>query len=227
MEKKDYSKLDKQLAICDVADTDAEPLILEDIAIPAANLESFMDDFRKLACERYGGATSAELLNEDDGDASMEASRKKYLEEQTEALMRAATKIISGQQFNLSICLSECTYRVLCPPRSRIDSSSSRSTRFLSDLPNRSSFQTTTVSPTRAYSSISSRAGRDASAPLATSKANNLSGGITTRGSFGSARLEKTLTSIYMTRARRSWFQYGVVSRHLGACCGLLYVEPS
>lgn len=100
MTEKDYSKLSKTLIITDMYETDAEPLVLGGVAIPAERCEEFIEAVEKLAVEQFGGATFGELLDNDLEDGAAKASSTQYGKEQVDAVLQAATKILkqaSGQ----------------------------------------------------------------------------------------------------------------------------------
>lgn len=97
MTEKDYSKLSKTLIITDMYETDAEPLVLGGVAIPAERCEEFIEAVEKLAVEQFGGATFGELLDNDLDDEAVRASDEQYTREQIDAMMEAATKILEDE----------------------------------------------------------------------------------------------------------------------------------
>lgn len=96
MTEKDYSKLSKTLIITDMYETDAEPLVLGGVAIPAERCEEFIEAVEKLAVEQFGGATFGELLDNDLDDEAARASSEQYTQEQINAMMDAAVRIVKG-----------------------------------------------------------------------------------------------------------------------------------
>ncbi|EHF02635.1 hypothetical protein HMPREF1008_00280 [Olsenella sp. oral taxon 809 str. F0356] len=94
MTERDYSKLSKTLIITDMYETDAEPLVLGGVAIPAERCEEFIEAVEKLAVEQFGGATFGELLDNDLEDEAASASSIQYDKEQVDAVLQVATKIL-------------------------------------------------------------------------------------------------------------------------------------
>ena len=94
MTEKDYSKLSKTLIITDMYATEAAPLVLGGVAIPAERCEEFIKAVEKLAVEQFGGATFGELLDNDFEDEAASASSIQYDKEQVDAVLQAATKTL-------------------------------------------------------------------------------------------------------------------------------------
>ena len=93
--KKDYSELDRQVILIDMYEDMEDPDILAGIAIASEDLEAFLRDVRELACTKYGGATFAELLDEDLDDESMDASSKRNFRDRVDALIELAEQIMA------------------------------------------------------------------------------------------------------------------------------------
>ena len=73
---RDFSELDLQLVMYDFNDTEDErdDNLTAGVAIRAEDAAAFAADVEKLAVEKYGGATFADLLDEDVDDESMAAA---------------------------------------------------------------------------------------------------------------------------------------------------------
>ena len=94
MTEKDYSKLSKTLIITDMYETDAKPLALGGVAIPAERCEGFIEAVEKLAVEQFGGTTFGELLDNDLEDETAKASSTQYDKEQIDTMLDAAKRIV-------------------------------------------------------------------------------------------------------------------------------------
>lgn len=96
MNKKDYSKLDKQFIVLDMYEDREDSDVVAGVAIPSEFAEEFATEVEKLAVEKFGGATFAELLEHDEEDASMTASSRKNFEEQVGRVIAAAERIVGN-----------------------------------------------------------------------------------------------------------------------------------
>lgn len=95
---KDYSKLNKQLVMIDMYEDREDCDIVAGVAIPSELADEFAAEVERLAVEKYGGATFAELLEYDEDDESMEAATKKNFAEQVERVLATAERIIKNDR---------------------------------------------------------------------------------------------------------------------------------
>lgn len=96
MSKQDYSRLSKTLIITDMYETDAEPLVLGGVAIPAERCSEFIKAVENLAVEQFDGATFEQLLDNDLDDEAARASIEQYSREQIDAMMDSAIHILKN-----------------------------------------------------------------------------------------------------------------------------------
>ena len=75
--EKNFAELDLQLVMFDMNDTEEEreDNVVAGVAIRAEDAAAFAADVERLAGEKYGGATFADLLEEDPEDESMAAQQ--------------------------------------------------------------------------------------------------------------------------------------------------------
>lgn len=90
----DYGTLDKMVVLADLYDDED---VLCGVAIPAQALGDFIAAVERLARERFGGATFAELLDKDLNDDAARAACKRSDRETVDAMIRAAERIIEGK----------------------------------------------------------------------------------------------------------------------------------
>lgn len=95
---RDFSELDLQLVMFDFDDTEEErgDNVVAGVAIRAEDAEAFAADVERLAVEKYGGATFADLLDEDEGDESMIAAQRRKDSERREALVAEAERAMAA-----------------------------------------------------------------------------------------------------------------------------------
>ena len=95
---RDFSELDLQLVIYDFNDTEDERdgNLIAGVAICAEDAAAFAADVEKLAVEKYGGATFADLLEEDIDDESMAAALWLRNAKRNTALVADAEKIMAA-----------------------------------------------------------------------------------------------------------------------------------
>ena len=70
--------------------------VIAGVAISAEDAEAFAADVERLAVEKYGGATFADLLDGDHGDESMSASRQRSDAKRKAALLAEAERAMSA-----------------------------------------------------------------------------------------------------------------------------------
>lgn len=94
---KDFSELDLQLAMFDINDTEEEreDNVIAGVAIRAEDAEAFAADVERLAVEKYGGATFADLLDDDPEDESMAAAWRRSDARRNEALIAEAERAMA------------------------------------------------------------------------------------------------------------------------------------
>lgn len=95
---KDYSKLDKQFVMIDMHEDREDGDIIVGVAIPAEFADEFAAEVERLAVEKYGGATFAELLEYDEDDESMGAAIQKNFANQVERVLATAEKIMKSNR---------------------------------------------------------------------------------------------------------------------------------
>ena len=104
MEPRDLSELNKMLILIDNFDEPEDPEVLAGVALNIEDLEPFIADVEKLAMEKYGGRTFAQLLDEDIDDTVIDAAGNERLSGQLEDVYRQACKIIKfGESPSTSI----------------------------------------------------------------------------------------------------------------------------
>ena len=92
-----FAELDLQLVMFDINDTEEEreDNVIAGVAIRAEDAEAFAADVERLAVEKYGGATFADLLDEDPEDESMAAAWRLSNARRNEALIAEAERAMA------------------------------------------------------------------------------------------------------------------------------------
>lgn len=96
--EKNFAELNLQLVMFDINDTEEEreDNVVAGVAIRAEDAAAFAADVEKLAVEKYGGATFADLLEEDPEDESMTAAWRRSDARRNEALIAEAERAMAA-----------------------------------------------------------------------------------------------------------------------------------
>lgn len=94
---RNFSELDLQLVMFDLSEIGEErdDNVVAGVAIRESDAEAFAVDVERLAVENYGGATFAELIEEDHGDESMTAAFRRKAAERNAELVAAAERAMA------------------------------------------------------------------------------------------------------------------------------------
>ena len=95
---RDYSELNLQLVMYDFNDAEDErdDNLIAGVAIRAEDAEAFAADVERLAVEKYGGATFADLLDGDVDDESIAAAWRRKDVERNAALLEEAERVMAA-----------------------------------------------------------------------------------------------------------------------------------